>query len=270
MNTTKLENISKEIRRNVIKMIYQAGSGHPGGSLSVTDILVALYFGNILKYDPKDPKWEDRDYFILSNGHECPAWYAVLAKADYFPQEKLSSLRSFNSPLQGHPEKGRLSAVETTTGSLGQGICVGVGIALGLKRQGKNNHVFVITSDGEQDEGSVWEALRIASVYNLTNLTVIIDRNNMQIDGPTEEISRLEPLANKYQSFGWETEEIDGHDFQQLISVLAKKNKEERPRVIIAKTIRGKGVSFMEGNIHYHAKKLTEEEYKEALEELSK
>lgn len=269
MDESELKTIAKQIRRDVIEMIYKARSGHPGGSLSVTDILVALYFGGILKYDKNNPDWEDRDYFILSNGHECPAWYAVLAKAGYFPKEKLLSLRDFGSPLQGHPEKERLSAVETTTGSLGQGICVGVGIALGLKRQGKNNHVFIVTSDGEQDEGSVWEVLRIVSTYNLDNLTVIIDRNNMQIDGPTEEISRLEPLANKYQSFGWETEEIDGHDFQQLISVLAKKNKEEKPRAIIAKTIRGKGVSFMEGNIHYHAKKLTDEEYKEALEELS-
>lgn len=270
MDESELKTIAKQIRRDVIEMIYHAGSGHPGGSLSVTDILVALYFSGILKYDSKRPDLEDRDYFILSNGHECPAWYAVLAKAGYFPEKNLASLRSFGSPLQGHPEKGRLLAVETTTGSLGQGICVGVGIALGLKRQGKNNHVFIVTSDGEQDEGSVWETLRIASVYNLTNLTLIIDRNNMQIDGPTEEISRLEPLANKYQSFGWDTEEIDGHNFQQLISVLAKKNNEEKPRVIIAKTIRGKGVSFMEQSSHYHAKKLTEEEYKKALSELTR
>lgn len=266
---TELENTAREIRKKVIEMIYHAGSGHPGGSLSVVDILVTLYFGGILKYDKNYPNWEGRDYFILSNGHVCPAWYAVLAKAGFFPEEELFSLRNFGSPLQGHPEKGRLNAIETTTGSLGQGICVGVGIALGLKRQKRNNHVFVITSDGEQDEGSVWESLRITSSYELNNFTMIIDRNGMQIDGPTEKISMLEPLAEKYQAFGWETKEIDGHNFRKLIDAFQEKEK-IKPLVIIAKTIRGKGVSFMEDSPEFHAKKLTQEEYQKAIRELSK
>lgn len=269
MNEDDLIKIAKEIRRDVIEMIYCAGSGHPGGSLSVTDILVALYFGGILKYNNKNPHWEGRDYFILSNGHECPSWYAVLSKAGCVSRGLLMKLRDFNSPLQGHPEKGRLPMIETTTGSLGQGICVGVGIALGLKRQKKSNHVYIVTSDGEHDEGSVWETLRIASHYGLDNLTVIVDRNSMQIDGKTEKVSMLNPLKTKYESFGWETVEINGHDYKQLTSSLSKRNPNGKPYAIIAKTIRGKGVSFMENSPLYHAKKLTDEEYQKTIKELS-
>lgn len=268
MNETDLKNISKEIRRNVIEMIYRAGSGHPGGSLSVTDIIVSLYFGGILKFDVKNPQWEKRDYFILSNGHECPAWYAILAKAGCIDRELLRTLRDFNSPLQGHPEKGRLPYIETTTGSLGQGICVGVGMALGLKSQNKTNHVYVLTSDGEHEEGSVWEALRIAGHYGLDNLTIIADRNGMQIDGETENVSKLNPLKEKYESFGLNTVEIDGHNFHKLYTALSNQNTNGKPYGIIANTIRGKGVSFMEQSPLYHAKKLSEEEYKKAIEEL--
>jgi transketolase len=268
MNETELNTIAKEIRREVIEMIYSAGSGHPGGSLSITDILVSLYFGGILKFDPKNPKWEKRDYFILSNGHECPSWYAVLAKAGFINHEMLMTLRDFNSPLQGHPEKGRLPFIETTTGSLGQGICVGVGLALGLIRQNKENHVYVLTSDGEHDEGSVWEALRIASHFGLDNLTVIVDKNGMQIDGETEKVSNLNPLLEKYISFGWNAKEINGHNFTDLQNCLSTKTMNGKPTGIIAKTIRGKGISFMENSPMYHAKKLTKEEYQKAMEEL--
>lgn len=262
-----MKEIAREIRLKVIEMVYQSGRAHPGGSLSAADILVALYFGGILRYDPQNPKREGRDFFILSNGHTCPDWYAVLAKANFFPKEKLTSLRELGSPLQGHPEKGRLDVIETTTGSLGQGICVGVGIAIGLKRQKSINRVFILTSDGEQDEGSVWEALRIAAFEKLDNLTIIIDRNGMQIDGPTEKISSLEPLKEKYLAFGFEVEVVDGHNLSQLVNTLRKRTQ-GKPYAIIAKTIRGKGVSFMENSPHYHAKTLTKEEYFKAIAEL--
>lgn len=270
MDIAKLKNTANTIRQEALKQIYLAGSGHPGSSLSSADILTVLYFNEVLKHDSKYPTWEDRDYFILSNGHACPAWYAVLAIRGYFPKEELENFRSLGHFLQGHPDKSRMSWIETSTGSLGQGISVGLGLALGLKKLNKENLVYVLESDGEQDEGSVWEVNRIAAHYKLDNLKVIIDRNGMQIDASTEKVSALEPLNKKYESFGWQVEECDGHNFQILSDsikkILAVKDK---PAVLIAKTIRGKGVSFMENSLSYHAKSLTKEEYNNALSELN-
>ncbi|MBI1919036.1 transketolase [Candidatus Microgenomates bacterium] len=256
-----LNSLTQEIRRDIIKMIYTAGSGHPGGSLSSVEFFVSLFFGGIKKPE---------DYFILSNGHVCPAWYATLAHAEVIKHEQLLTLREFCSPLQGHPEKGRLPQILTTTGSLGQGICVAVGLALGLKRKKMTQRVFCLTSDGEQDEGSVWEAARIASHYSLDNLYLAVDRDMMQIGGKTEEVSRLEPLLDKYLAFGFDAWEIDGHNLDEINSAFNETSTQYgKPKVVILKTIRGKGVSFMEGDPRYHAKTITAEEYQKAMGELN-
>jgi len=252
-----LEEIAKKVRQNVLKMIYRAGSGHPGGSLSSTDLLVGLYFGGVMS---------EKDKFILSAGHVCPAWYSTL---NYKLQITNYKLREFGSPFQGHPYKKFASFVETSTGSLGQGISVGVGMALGKKLKKEKGIIWVLSSDGEQEEGQVWEAMMFASHQKLNNFCLIIDRNGMQIGGDTEKIAALEPLKEKYQAFGWKVLEIDGHNFGQIISALrkARENRDE-PLVIIGKTIRGKGVSFMENQERYHACTLTEEEYRKAMKEL--
>lgn len=265
-----MEKIAKNIRFEAVKQIYLAGSGHPGSSLSSADILTALYFGGLLKHNPLDPKWEERDYFILSNGHACPAWYAVLANRGYFPVQELEQFRELSHFLQGHPDKSRFEFTETTTGSLGQGITVGLGIAWGLKRTGRNNRVYVLESDGEQDEGAVWEVNRIAAHHKLDNLNVIIDRNGMQIDAKTEEESALEPLDAKYKSFNWFVKTIDGHNMQEIIDAVNEiKGVKNMPSVLIAKTVRGRGVSFMENSLKFHAKTLTKEEFEIAEKELN-
>lgn len=261
--------MANTIRWEAIKEIYLAGSGHMGSSLSSADILTALYFGNILKHNPLNAKWDGRDYFILSNGHACPAWYAVLAYRGFFPIPELENFRDFGHFLQGHPDKSKFADTETTTGSLGQGITVGLGIAWGLKRTGKKNLVYVLESDGEQDEGAVWEVNRIAAHQKLDNLKVIIDRNGMQIDAKTEEVSALEPLDEKYQSFGWNVTTVNGHDIKEIIRAVGEINLvKDKPSVIIAKTVRGKGVSYMENSLKYHAKSLTREEFEIAKKEL--
>jgi transketolase len=269
LDLEKLKKTARQVRIETIKAIYQAGSGHPGSSLSTVEILTGLYFGGILKHSSQKPKWEDRDYFILSNGHACPSWYTILAISGYFPMEELSHLREFGHFLQGHPDKSKFELVETTTGSLGQGIAVGLGLALGLKSLNRKNLVYVLESDGEQDEGAVWEVNRIASHYKLNNLKIIIDRNGMQIDNFTEKNSALEPLDLKYESFGFAVKTIDGHNFQDVIPGLGwLKEIKDKPGVLIAKTTRGKGVSFMENSLGYHARSLTKKEYYDALSEL--
>lgn len=249
-------------------MTASAGSGHPGGSLSCCDILVALYF-KVLRHNPKNPKWEDRDRFILSKGHSAPALYACLAEAGYFPQDELLTLRKLGSPLQGHPSMNTLLGIEISTGSLGQGLSVGNGIALTGRLDGKDYRTFVLLGDGECDEGQVWEAAMAASHYKLDNLCAIVDRNGLQIDGPTEEVMALEPLAEKWKAFGWKVIEIDGHNFNQILSALnPDKVEKDKPLVIIARTIKGKGVSFMEGVVDFHGKAPTKEQRDLALEEL--
>jgi transketolase len=260
----ELKNKAKEIRKHIIKMIAEAGSGHPGGSLSATDIITALFF-NKMNYDPGNPQWEDRDRFVLSKGHAAPALYAALAEAGFFPLNELKNLRKINSILQGHPSK-ITPGVEICSGSLGQGLSVANGMALAARIDKKEYHVYVLLGDGEVQEGQVWEAAMTAAHYKLGKLTAILDRNRLQIDGCTEDIMGLEPLADKWKSFGWEVIEVDGHDFGELINAMNMESK--KPKMIIAHTIKGKGVSFMEHNVDFHGKAPSKEEAEKALREL--
>lgn len=270
LTVSELEITAKKIRRNAIEMIYQAGSGHPGGSLSSADILVALYFGNILKFDPRNPKAEKRDRFILSCGHVCPAYYAVLAELGVFNDSLLATFRDLDSPLQGHPSLVHADFLEASMGSLGQGLSVGVGKALSLKLKGEKEKVVVLSSDGEQNEGSHWEAVMFAAHHKLENLSLVIDQNGMQIGGRTANVLETEPLVEKYRSFGWGVYQTQGHDFSRLIATFSNFNeKKSKPKVAICRTIRGKGVSFMENQDKYHACTLSEDEYRRAMEELN-
>jgi len=261
----KLKLMANTIRQDVISMITAAGTGHPGGSLGMADVFTALYF-NVLKHDPKNPEWADRDILVLSNGHICPVRYAAMAESGYFPVKELMTLRKFGSRLQGHPHRGSLPGLETTSGPLGCGISQAAGMALALRMDKKPNHVYCIASDGEHDEGNTWEALMFANKMQLSNLTVIIDRNNIQIDGHTEEVMPLEPLHAKYESFGWRVIEVDGHDINNLIDCL--KERGDKPICIIAHTTPGKGVSFMEDDFEWHGKAPNAEQSKSALKEL--
>lgn len=262
LTVPQLEEKAKEIRKKVIQMIYCAGSGHPGGSLSSADIFTALFLGGTLKLDQKDR-------FILSCGHYAPVYYAVLAEKGYFNEDILNSLRELDSPLQGHPSKKHAEFIETSSGSLGQGLSVGIGKALALKLEESKAKVVVLSSDGEQNEGSQWEAVMFAAHHRLDNLNLIVDQNGMQIGGRTKKVLDLEPLAEKYRAFGWEVSQTDGHDFKKILPAFSSfEMRNGKPKVIICQTIRGKGVSFMEGNAKYHACKLTEEEYERAMEEL--
>jgi len=265
----QLKTIANDIRIDIIKMLAKAGSGHAGGSLGVTDILVALYFGGVLNYDPKRPNWKERDRFVLSNGHVCPALYAVLARAGYFSRAKLATLRKINSDLQGHPDRTSLPGIETSAASLGQGIGVAAGMALAGKLDKADNKVICLTSDGEHQEGSTWEAVNFASHYKLDNLINIVDRNYVQISGCTEEVMHVDPLADKYKAFGWHVMKVDGHNIEQIQRAFLKFDHiHERPIVIIAKTVMGKGVSFMEGDHNWHGKAPNEKQAKMAIHEL--
>lgn len=269
-NIQKLKTLANNIRIDIIKMLAKAGSGHAGGSLGVTDILVALYFGGVLNYDPKHLNWKERDRFILSNGHVCPALYAVLAHASYFSRAKLQTLRKINGQLQGHPSRVDLPGIETSTASLGQGIAVACGMALAGQLDKAKYKVVCLTSDAEHQEGSTWEAINFASHYNLDNLINIVDRNYVQISGCTEEVMHVYPLAEKYKSFGWHVMKVDGHNIEQIQRAFLKFDHiHERPMVIIARTTIGKGVSFMEGDYNWHGKAPNEKEAKKALAELA-
>lgn len=261
-------NTAKKIRYLVIEMTGRAGSGHPGGSLSCTDIITALYFSK-LKVDPKNPSDPDRDRFILSKGHACPAFYAALALKGFFPVKELKTLREINSRLQGHPKMDLEIGIEVSTGSLGHGFSQSIGFALAGKIDKKDYKVYTLLGDGECDEGSVWEGAMFASKYKLDNLIAIIDKNKIQLDGPTDEIMPLEPLADKWKAFNWNVLEIDGHDFEQIFSALEKaENTKGKPTIIIANTTKGKGVSFMEGKSEWHGKAAKGEQLEKALGEL--
>jgi transketolase len=264
----KLERKANLVRQHVIRTVYLAGSGHPGGSLSAVEVMVALYF-EVMNINPKKPKWADRDRFILSKGHGCPAWYATLAERGYLPVKELDTLRKLGSRLQGHPDMKLCPGVEASTGSEGQGLSMGVGMALAARLDRKLYHVYVMVGDGEMDCGQTWEAAMAASHFNVANLTAIVDRNMLQLDGPTAQIMSIEPLADKWKSFGWDVTEIDGHDFKEILSAL-KRSKEVKgkPNVIIAHTVKGKGVSFMEGAVGFHGKAPNKEEYEQAMKEL--
>jgi transketolase len=264
----ELEDKCKIIRKHIIRMLTIAGSGHTGGSLSVVEILVALFF-NIMKHDPKNPKFATRDRFILSKGHAAPALYATLAECGYFSPDLLFSLRKLGSPLQGHLDKRMFPFLEASTGSLGQGLSIGIGISLGLKLDNNPARVYVVMSDGECDEGQVWEAAMFASFHKIDNLTAIIDYNKQQLDGWIKDILNLEPFIKKWESFNWFVQEIDGHNIKEIIDAVNRtKEVKGKPSVIIAHTIKGKGVSFMENNPKYHGIAPTKEEEIKALQEL--
>ena len=263
-----LELKANEARKLVIEMLLEAGSGHSAGPLGMADIFTAFYF-HILNHDSKNPDWEDRDRLVLSNGHICPIRYATMAMSGYFPVEELKTLRKIDSRLQGHPHRTSLPGLETTSGPLGEGISQGIGIALAGKLDKKNYQVYVIASDGEHQEGNTWEALMFAGKMKLNNLTLVIDRNNIQIDGFTENVMPLEPLREKYQSFNWEVLDADGNNIREFIdSVRQARAILEKPTVIIAHTIPGKGVSFMERDFTWHGKPPNKEEAAKALNEL--
>lgn len=263
-----LSAIAKKLRQDVIKMLTKAGSGHTGGSLGMADVMTALYF-QVVRLDPKQPNWLDRDRIVLSNGHICPVLYAALALRGFFSVEELLSLRQLGSRLQGHPHYGDLPGVENSSGPLGQGISQAVGMALAGKIDHSDYHIFCLMSDGELDEGQCWEAFLLAAKEKLDNLTIIIDRNNIQLSGKTENILPLEPLKEKLASFGLEVEEIDGHNLKEIVVALAKKTIGGKPCAIIAKTILGKGVSFMENDFHWHGKAPTALEAEKAIQELN-
>ena len=257
-----------KIRRDVNKMLGIAGSGHPGGSLSCTDILTLLYFHH-LRHDAKNPKWPDRDRLIFSKGHGCPALYSALARAGYFDPKMLLTLRQLGSPLQGHPDMRRLPGIEASTGSLGQGLSIGVGCALAARFDKKDFRTYVLLSDGELDEGQIWEAAAFSSFHKLSNLTAILDYNKFQLSGATKEILDMEPVAEKWRAFGWETREIDGHQHREISEAIEwAQGGKSSPRIIIAHTIKGKGVSFMENNNHFHGVANTKDETARALKEL--
>lgn len=268
-NELDLKKKANEIRQDIIEMLLEAKSGHSAGSLGMADIFAALYLGGVVKQDPKNPAWEERDRVVLSNGHICPVLYAALAQAGYFPREELKSLRKFGSRLQGHPNRADLPGLEASTGSLGQGLSLACGIAWAFRLNQAKNRVWCLTGDGEQDEGQIWEAAMFAGKYKLSNITQIIDRNNIQIDGHTEDVMPLEPLREKYESFGWHVMEMDGHDSEEIVHVLNETKKIfEKPSVIIAHTIPGYGVDFMEWKSEWHGKAPCAEEAKNALSQL--
>lgn len=249
-------------------MTYAAGSGHPGGSLSAIDILTVLYY-HTMRIDPKNPGWPDRDRFVLSKGHSCPALYAVLADLGFFPKEELMRLRKLGSILQGHPDMTMTPGIEMSTGSLGQGLSTACGMAIAARLDRKDYRVYCMLGDGEAQEGNIWEGAMLAAHLKLDNLTGILDRNMMQIDGTTEEVVSLEPLSEKWRAFGWNVLEIDGHDMFQIISALeVAKGTKGKPTMIIAQTVKGKGISFMENQLAYHGRALTKEEMVKAREEL--
>lgn len=263
----RLNEKAKNFRKELLIMTTRSGSGHASSALSAVDIITALYFHQ-MRYNPKDPEWEDRDRFVLSKGHGCPVLYVALAEAGYFPKEELATHRKLGSILQGHPDM-KTPGVEIPTGSLGQGLSAAVGMALAGKLDDKDYHVYVVLSDGELDEGNVWEAAMAAAHYKLDNITAVVDRNYFQVDGPTEEIMALNPLSDKWRAFGWNVMEIDGHNMREILVSLDEAVKMKgKPTVIIANTIKGKGVSFVEGDNKYHGKALSEEELALALKEL--
>jgi transketolase len=266
--TVELKEMAKKLRRHVITMTATAGSGHPGGSLSAADIITALYF-KVLRHKPKNPQWLDRDRFILSKGHAAPILYAALAETGYFPVAELATLRKLDSRLQGHTDSKFTPGVEMSAGSLGMGLSFSIGIALAARLDAKTYRTYVLLSDGECEEGQTWEAALSAAHFKLDNLTAIVDYNGIQLSGRTRDIMNLEPFTQKWQAFGWHTTDIDGHDFDQILSACQGAEKiKDKPTVIVARTIKGKGVSFMENNVAFHGKAPTREEAKRALKEL--
>jgi transketolase len=271
LNEQKLKDLkikANRIRELVIEMLFEAESGHPAGSLGMADIFTAFYF-HILNHDPKNPNLPDRDRLVLSNGHICPGLYAAMALSGYFPLEELKTLRKINSRLQGHPHRTALPGLETSSGPLGEGLSQAIGIALAGNLDRKSYYTYCLTSDGEHEEGNIWEAAMFAAKYKLNKLIQVIDRNYIQIDGNTEDVMPLDPLKEKYEAFNWNAIEVDGNNIEEFIKAIEKaKLTKDRPTVIIAKTIPGKGVSFMENEYCWHGKAPNKEETEKALNEL--
>lgn len=266
----ELNNISKEVRKDIVKMVYEAQSGHPGGSLSSVEILVSLYF-NIMNINAREPKMQGRDRFVLSKGHCTPALYAVLAKKGYFEKDILNTFRNKESILQGHPDMNKIPGVEMTTGSLGQGLSAANGMALAGKLNNEDYRVYCLVGDGELQEGQIWEAAMSASHYKLDNLCVVVDNNNLQIDGTVSDVMNIYPIDKKFESFGFNVISVNGHEISELIEAFEQaKTVKEKPTVIVAKTIKGKGVSFMEDKADWHGKAPSPEEFKQALNELER
>ncbi len=264
----ELETLAVEIRELIVETLLEAGSGHSAGPLGMADIFTAFYF-HILNHDPKNPTWEDRDRLVLSNGHICPVQYVTMAKAGYFPIEELKTLRKINSRLQGHPHRAALPGIENTSGPLGEGLSQAAGMALSAKLDGKKHHIYCLTSDGEHQEGNTWEAAMFIAKNKLDNITAIMDRNNIQIDGYTENVMPLETLRYKYESFNWKVFEVDGHNIKSFVDAVNEARAvHQQPTMIIAHTIPGKGVDFMENDFKWHGKPPNAEEEKLALSEL--
>ena len=270
----KIEARANNMRKNIIKMLKEAGSGHPGGSLSAADIVASLYFGGVMNYSEADPQHPERDYFILSKGHAAPVLYAALAELGYVPEDELLTLRKLHSRLQGHPDSKKLPGVEVSTGSLGQGLSIAAGVALGVRIDqqrdgGPKRRVFTLLGDGEIEEGQVWEAAMFAAHKKLDNLCVIVDNNGLQIDGKIEDVMSPYPIVDKFKAFGWHVIEMDAHDFD---SIEAAFNEAEsvsgQPVAIIQKSVKGKGVSFMENNVSWHGSAPNDEQYEQAMGEL--
>jgi transketolase len=265
----ELGKVARKVRGHVVEMIGRAQSGHPGGSLSAVDILTFLYFQK-MKVDPKNPKWPERDRFVLSKGHGAPALYAVLAERGFFPTEELLGLRQFGCMLQGHPDCRKTPGVDASTGSLGQGLSIANGMALAAKLDGASWHTYVLMGDGELEEGQIWEAAMTTVRNKLTNLTAIVDHNKLQIDGKIADVKLTGSIAARFQAFGWHTVEIDGHDFKAIAEAFLEAEKQPVPTVIIAHTIKGKGISFMENQVGWHGTPPKRQQVQEALQELGR
>ena len=267
MDNLQLQKTANEVRKSIVTAVHAAASGHPGGSLSAADLYTFLYFEE-MNIDPADPKKPDRDRFVLSKGHTAPGYYSTLAERGYFPKEDLLTLRHLGSYLQGHPDMNHIPGVDMSSGSLGQGVSAACGMALAAKIDKKDYRVYTVLGDGECEEGEVWEAAMFAGHHNLDNLTVIVDCNGLQIDGTTEEVGGVEPLDTKFESFGFDTAIIDGHDFDAIEGAMAEAKASDKPFAIIMKTVKGKGVSFMEDQVGWHGKATNAEEFKIAMAEL--
>ena len=272
MTIKELKEKAKQLRLEILDMTTRAGSGHPSSSWSAVEVVTALYFGDVLKYRPDQPKWEDRDRFIMSKGHAAPLLYAALAHAGYFDKDELKRLREVGSPVQGHPIQGMMPGVEATTGSLGQGLSLGLGHILGGRLAGKNFHVYTLLGDGECEAGQIWEAAMAAAHFKAGNLVAILDYNKYQETGPISREIGLEPLADKWGSFGWKVHEVNGHDIEEILDSfqLAKQlEATNQPQIIIAHTIKGKGVSFVEADFTFHGRALNAEQAEQAREEIN-
>ena len=268
MEIKDMQLVAKEIRKDIIEMIYRAKSGHPGGSLSITDIITVLYWKE-MNVDPANPKMPNRDRFILSKGHAAPALYGALMEKGYVDKKYVTELRKYGSPLQGHPDMKKLNGVEMSTGSLGQGLSAGNGMALASRIDNNPFRVYVALGDGELQEGQIWEAAMTTAHYKLDNVVAIVDYNNLQIDGKVSDVMEVYPIADKFRAFNWHVIEIDGHNYEQIIAAFdAARTVKGKPTVIVAKTAKGKGVSFMENNGDYHGKAPSDDEYARAMEEL--